>query len=332
MHRFLSTTLALCLVSLAACSAPVVLPADPAGPSLPMSWRKWKGLERDERGQVTRREERPTWTCSLPPYQGLLTLGYSMPWVYPGDTLLQACERGVDHMTRTMLSRVRTESAVLTWQYWEHGWFDKEVEVPEGQDRLVAGSAVIVDIWLEPGTAAGWCLIGLPGESQPGGPPQVGDAEEESSRDVRPVWFDEPPSEKGMLYAIGTSQAWAEEWRGIENAEEDALAELSRVLSSRAEGSMLSISRDGSADIHQIRKLVSEAVLVGAQVVAWWRDSTDGAWYTLARLPVTPVKVSLAPVLAEKESPDDQGGESLLESAEAHHKKMERVMEAMEWE
>ena len=332
MRRITPTILVLCMLGAVSCSAPPAVPEEFAGPTLPASWKKWKKLKRKKRGRTPTVDGRPAWICSLPPHRGLLALGYSMPWVYPGDTLLHACKRGVDHLTRTVLSKVRTESAVLTWQHWEHGWFDKEVEVPEGQDRLVAGSTVVVDTWLEPGTAAGWCLVSLPGGSLPGGPPQPDNLEKSSHCDVRPAWLDEPASEKGILYAVGSSQAWAEEWRGIENAEEDALAELSRVLSSRVEGSMLRISRGGSSDIHQIRKLVSEAILVGAQVVAWWRDSTDGAWYTLARLPVTPVKVSLVSGVSTltPDAPIDDVV-PVLERAEQHHHRMEEVLNAMDW-
>ena len=332
MRRIFLPILVLGLSGVVACSAPAPILPTPAGPVLPMSWKKWQTLEREDRALVRPVEGRPTWICALPPHQGLLALGYSMPWVYPGDTLLHACKRGVDHLTRTVLSKVRTESAVLTWQYWEHGWFDKEVEVPEGQDRLVAGSARVVDVWLEPGTAAGWCLVSLPGGPQPGGPSPSLEVSEGSPCDVRPSWLDAPPSGKGEIYAVGTSGAWAEEWRGIENAEEDALGELSRVLASKAEGALLKLTRGGADEIHQIRKLVSQAVLVGAQVVAWWRDPTDGSWFTLARLPLTPLKVSLVTEVSalteDKGSSDDV---PLLKRAEEHHRHMEEVLDAMDW-
>lgn len=331
MRRIFLPILALSMFCAGACSAPFPVVEGRAGPSLPTSWHRWKKLEREDRGRTRPAQGRPSWICTLPPHQGLLALGYSMPWVYPGDTLLHACKRGVDHLTRTVLSKVRTESAVLTWQHWEHGWFDKEVEVPEGQDQLVAGSAVVVDTWLDPGTAAGWCLVSLPGAPQPGGPALVGDVEQGSPCDLRPDWIDTPPSGEGEVYAVGTSGAWAEEWRGIENAEEDALGELSRVLSSRAEGSLLKYTRGGSHEIHQIRKLISDAVLVGAQVVSWWRDPADGAWFTLARLPLTPLKVSLARIVVEDE--DAAAPErTAIERAEDHHKRMEGIMDAIDWD
>ena len=319
----------------AACSGPVAHSAGhgTAGITWPLPWKKWKKKNRSDRALARTTEGRPAWTCSLPRHQGLLALGYSMPWVYPGDTLLHACKRGLDHLTRSVLSRVRTESAVLTWQYWEHGWFDKEVEVSADQRAVVAGSALVVDNWLDPDTGAGWCLVGLPGAAQTGGPAVTQDVEDGELCATRPLWVDEPPTEQGMLFAVGISRAWAEEWRGTENAEEEALAELSRVLLSSAEGSLLRISSRGHSGIHQIRKLVSHAVLVGSQVIAWWRDPANGDWYTLARLPMAPIKVSLAKQFVEKpESAAPAAAGDPMKSAEDYHKRMERVMNAIDWD
>jgi len=319
----------------AACSGAVAPRAGhgTGGITWPLPWKKWKKKNRSVRALARSTEGRPAWTCTLPPHQGLLALGYSMPWVYPGDTLLHACKRGLDHLTRSVLSQVQTESAVLTWQYWEHGRFDKEVEVSPGQDAVVAGSALVVDNWLDPDTGAGWCLVGLPGAAQAGGPVIPTDVEEGDLCAARPAWVDDPPTERGTLFAVGISSAWAEEWRGTENAEEEALGELSRVLSSRAEGSLLRISERGHTDIRQIRKLVSHAVLVGSQIIAWWRDPATGDWYTLARLPMAPVKVILAKRLVEEpESVAPAPAEDLMKRAEDHHLRMERVMDAIDWD
>lgn len=320
----------------AACSGPVAHRTGhgTAGIIWPLSWKKWKKKNRSVRALARTIEGRPAWTCTLPPHQGLLALGYSMPWVYPGDTLLHACKRGLDHLTRSVLSRVRTESAVLTWQYWEHGWFDKEVEVSRGQEAVVAGRALVVDNWLDPDTGAGWCLVGLPGAAQAGGPVISPGVEEGEFCAARPAWIDDPPTEQGTLFAVGISRAWAEEWRGTENAEDEALAELSRVLSSRAEGSLLRISKGDQTGIHQIRKLVSHAVLVGSQIIAWWRDPANGDWYTLARLPMTPVKITLVTrvsALNSEGTSNEVEGESLMEKAERHHRRMEEVLDAMDW-
>ena len=104
------------------------------------------------------------------------------------------------------------------------------------------------------------------------------------------------------------------------------------MLSSKAEGSLLKFTQGGSHEIHQIRKLISQAILVGSQVVAWWRDATDGARYTLARLPVTSVKVSLAEGVSSLTRPAGAADDvPLRERAEQHHRRMEEVLDAMDW-
>mgnify|MGYP006971711248 FL=1 len=66
--------------------------------------------------------------------------------------------------------------------------------------------------------------------------------------------------------------------------------------------------------------------------MAWWRDPADGAWFTLARLPLSPLKVSLVTEVSTltRDAPIDDDV-PLMERAEQHHRRMEEVLDAMDW-
>lgn len=229
------------------------------------------------RAQRLESSPRPAWTCAISPSDQLVAIGSSPAFVFPEQTLEAACDQALDQLARSSLALVSSRVNVLAEGRWELGLFDHSVLVPEEIEARVRERSHLYDVWLDPKSGEGWCLAGM-SRTMPRLIPR-GDC----SR--RPQWIDHVPQEPGWIHAVGMSQAWADPHRGRVESAEQALAELSRIIGSSVQGSLVSSWGPGTTTLLEVRNLSSSAVLMDSQIVAWWQEPESGDWYSLARMP-----------------------------------------------
>jgi hypothetical protein len=329
-----------------ACSQTQVAPGDDLLTSmgeltakLPMPMPEWKQIEIPEEIRLPPRQSpKPGWICALPSWPGyFLALGYASPHIYHKETLDQACRIGAHRLARSLTSHVRTQSFTMAWNEWTLGHYEYEIDVPESQERVVEQASDVLDIWINPRNGKGYCLVGLAQAHSKGLRNPVRGVDMEKACVEVPRWRDHPPKpDPKYIYATGTSPNWADTTLAWLEAEKDAIGELSKIVKSKVRGVIYTLrhATDVSGDIDSIGQISTDANLYGAQVIAWWTDPKTGERYTLARLPLSHVRIALvlrAAPEARKTAVTTAKKENLLQKAEKHHKKMENVLESIDW-
>jgi hypothetical protein len=254
--------------------------------SPPLSWTVWRAENGPRTPQISDQGfSRPSWIVSMPEAAGGgLAIGWSSPWVYPGDTLARACENAVLDLALYHGVVVQSDTMVIASGGREHGRFKVTLYTPEWALQAAALSALVLETWLDFDSGEGWCLVSDGGAAISEVPrvPHLPEA-------LQPKWINELPARAGYIYSVGVSQDWASTPLGFLAAKEAALAELSRVCSAALTGLLVHRSTDQGMWTQEKRALKSHASLAKAGLVAWWRDPSSNEWYVLMRASIEPL-------------------------------------------